>query len=102
MKLDMKSRFAEEQTIGSLREADAGIPVKEACRRHEFSEVGYYLWRGKIGAMSVPDAKRSKELEAESGRLLRLPAAAILERDMTREVLRKEWQPRRLDVRWCG
>ncbi|MFO0144871.1 MAG: transposase, partial [Betaproteobacteria bacterium] len=30
----MKKRFSEEQIIGFLREADAGMPVKELCRRH--------------------------------------------------------------------
>jgi len=28
----MKKRCSEEQIIGSLREADAGLPVKELCR----------------------------------------------------------------------
>jgi putative transposase len=37
--LDVKKRFTEEQIIGFLREADAGIPIKELCRKHGFSEV---------------------------------------------------------------
>jgi len=36
----MKKRFSEEQIIGFLREADAGMPVKDLCRRHGFSEGG--------------------------------------------------------------
>ena len=35
----MKKRYSEEQIIGLLREADAGIPVKDLCRRHGFSEA---------------------------------------------------------------
>ena len=65
----MKKRFSEEQIIGFLREAEAGMPVKELCRKHGFSEASYYLWRSKFGGMSVPDAKRLKELETENGRL---------------------------------
>ena len=87
----MKKRFSEERIIGFLREADAGMPVKELCRRHAFSEASYYLWRSKFGGMSVSDAKRLKELEAENGRLKRLLAEAMLEREVTREVLRKKW-----------
>ena len=49
----MKKRFSEEQIIGFLREAEAGLPVKELCRKHGFSEASYYLWRSKFGGMSV-------------------------------------------------
>jgi hypothetical protein len=30
----MKKRFSKEQIIGYLREAEAGLPVKELCRLH--------------------------------------------------------------------
>jgi putative transposase len=87
----MKKRFTEEQIIGFLREADAGMPVKELCRRHGFSEASYYLWRGKFGGLEVSDAKRLKALEAENAKLKKLLAEAMLEREVTREVLRKKW-----------
>ena len=87
----MKKRFSEEQIIGFLKEADAGMPVKELCRRHGFSEPSYYLWRSKFGGMTVSDARRLKTLEAENTRLKKLLAEALLEREVTREVLRKKW-----------
>jgi len=64
----VKKRFTEEQIIGFLREAEAGVAVKDLCRRHGFSEASYYLWRSKFGGMSVPEARRLKELEAENTR----------------------------------
>nr|WP_257608314.1 IS3 family transposase [Xanthomonas hortorum] len=64
--MDVKKRFTEEQIIGFLREAEAGVAIKDLCRRHGFSEASYYLWRSKFGGMSVPDAKRLKDLEAEN------------------------------------
>ena len=85
----MKRRFTEEQIIGFLREAEAGLAVAELCRRHGFSEASYYLWRSKFGGMNVSDAKRLKELEAENGRLKRLLAEAMLENEVTKEALRK-------------
>ena len=35
----MKKRFTEEQIIGFLREAEAGMPVAELCRKHAFSDA---------------------------------------------------------------
>ena len=87
----MKKRFTEEQIIGFLREAEAGLPVKELCRRHGFSEASYYLWRSKFGGMSVSDAKRLKELETENARLKKLLAESMLENEITREALKKKW-----------
>ncbi len=87
----MKKRFSEEQIIGFLREADAGMPIKGLCRRHGFSEASYYLWRGKFGGLSVSDARRLKVLEAENNKLKKLLAEAMLEQEVTREVLRKKW-----------
>ena len=86
----MKKRYMEEQIIGFLREADAGMGVKELCRRHGFSEASYYLWRSKYGGMTVSDAKRLKALEVENTRLKKLLADAMLEQEVTREVLRKK------------
>ena len=87
----MKKRFTEEQIIGFLREAEAGLPVKDLCRRHGFSEASYYLWKSKFGGMSVSEAKRLRELETENARLKKLLAEAMLENEMTREALRKKW-----------
>ena len=85
----MKKRFSEEQIIGFLREVEAGMPVKDLCRKHGFSEASYYLWRSKFGGMSVPEAKRLKDLESENGRLKKLLAEQLLENEVIKESLRK-------------
>ena len=87
----MKKRFTEAQIVGFLREVDAGVPVKDLCRKHGFSEASYYLWRSKFGGMNVSDAKRLKELEIENNRLKKLLADSLLENEVTRDVLRKKW-----------
>ena len=83
----MKKRFSEAQIIGFLREVEAGLPVKQLCRRHGFSEASYYLWRNKFGGMTVSDAKRLKELIAENTRLKKLLAESVLENEVTRDAL---------------
>jgi len=89
--LDVKKRFSEEQIIGFLKEVDTGIPVKALCRKHGFSEGSYYVWRSKFGGMSVPEAKRLKELESENARLKKLLAETLLESEIVKEALRKKW-----------
>jgi putative transposase len=89
--LDVKKRFTEEQIIGFLKQADMGLPVKELCRKHGFSEASYYLWRSKFGGMSVPEARRLKEFESENSRLKKLLAESLLEAEVIKEALRKKW-----------
>jgi putative transposase len=89
--LDVKKRFSEEQIIGFLKEADGGVPVKELCRKHGFSDASFYLWRSKFGGMDVSDAKRLKGLEVENARLKKLLAESMLENEVTREALRKKY-----------
>ncbi len=84
----MKKRYSEEQIIGFLREADAGLPVKDLCRKHGFSEASYHAWKAKFGGMNVSDAQRLKALEAENSKLKRLLANSMLEVDALREVLK--------------
>ncbi len=87
----MKKRFSEEQIIGFLREAEKGVPMKELCRKHGFSEASFYLWRSKFGGMDVSDAKRLKALESENAKLKKLLAESMLENEVIKEALRKKW-----------
>lgn len=85
--MDLKKRFTEEQIIGFLKQAEAGVPVKELCRQHGFSDVSFYTWRAKFGGMSVPDAKRLRELEAENSRLKKLLAESLLDAEALKVAL---------------
>lgn len=51
----------------------------ELCRQHGFSDASFYNWRAKFGGMTVPDAKRLRELEAENAQLKKLLAESILD-----------------------
>jgi putative transposase len=83
----LKKRFTEEQIIGFLKQAEAGMPVRELCRQHGFSDASFYTWRAKFGGMNVSDARRLKELEAENAKLKRLLAESILDAEALRAVL---------------
>jgi putative transposase len=74
-----KSRYTEEQIIGFIREAEAGIPVADLCRKHGFSDASFYKWRAKFGGMEVSDAKKLRDLEGENAKLKKLLAEAHLD-----------------------
>jgi putative transposase len=40
----MMKRFTEEYIIRSMCEGNAGLPSKELCREHGFSEPSYYAF----------------------------------------------------------
>lgn len=84
----MKKRFSDEQIIGFLKQAAAGTPVKELCRRHGFSDASFYLWRRRFGGMEISDAKRLRELESENARLKKLLAEALLDKEALQVVAR--------------
>jgi len=44
-----KSRWNEQQIVAALKEAEAGIPMGELCRRPEISEGTFYRWKAKYG-----------------------------------------------------
>ena len=82
-----KSRYTEEQIIGFLKQAEAGVPIKELCRKGGFSDATFYKWRARFGGMDASDAKRLRELEQENAKLKRLLAEAHLDMHALKSVL---------------
>jgi putative transposase len=82
-----KKRLTEQQIIGFLKEAEAGLPVKDLCRGHGFSDAAFYGWRTKCGGLQVSEAKRLRELEAENAKLKKLLAEAHRDRLRFRPVV---------------
>lgn len=87
----MKKRFTEEQIIGFLKEAAAGIPIKDMCRKHGFSDASFYKWRAKYGGLEVSDAKRLKTLETENTKLKKMLAEAMLDREALKVALSRKY-----------
>jgi putative transposase len=74
-----KGKYSEEQIIGFLRQAEAGMPIKEVGRKHVFSEASFYKWRFNYGGMDASEAKRLRELKLENCKLKRLLAEEHLD-----------------------
>ena len=86
-----RKRYSEAQILGFLQEAEAGIPVKELCRKHGFSDASFYNWRSKYGGMELSDIKRLKALELENSRLKKLLAETMLDKEALEAALRKKY-----------
>lgn len=86
-----KKRYSEEQIIQILKEAEAGTPVEQLCRKHGMSAASFYVWRQKYGGMEVSEAKRLRELEEENRRLKRLVADLSLDNQVLKDLNSKKW-----------
>ena len=86
-----KSRFTETQIVSILKQADAGVPVKDICRQAGISTPTYDQGKSKYGGMEASDLKRVKELEAENSRLKRLYADLALENAAMKDLIAKKF-----------
>ncbi len=83
------SRFSETQIIAILKQADAGIRVKDLCREHGISDATYYNWKAKYGGLEASDLKRLKETEGELSKLKRMYADLALENRALKDLIEK-------------
>ncbi|WP_300171926.1 transposase [uncultured Nitrosomonas sp.] len=63
----MKKRFTEEQIIGFLKQAEAGVPVKELCRQLHHAQLCHWMPknqepRGLRSTQSMPPTTTPKVL----------------------------------------
>jgi putative transposase len=84
------SRFSETQIISILKETEAGMLVKDVCRKYGISDATYYKWKSKYGGMAASDLKRMKEMEAELSRLKRMYADMALENHALKDLIEKK------------
>ncbi len=75
-KVSRQKRFAPEQIIAMLREADVrlshGERVAGICSSFGISEQSYYRWRRQYGGLRIDQAQKMKRLERENARLRRV------------------------------
>jgi putative transposase len=86
-----KVRYSEDQIIGVLKEAEAGMPIAELCRKHGISDATYYNWKAKYGGMTVSEAKKLKQLEDENRRLKQIVADLSLDNQALKAVISKNF-----------
>jgi putative transposase len=82
-------KMTEHQIVAILKEAEAGIPVKELCRKYGMGNSTFYKWREKYGGIEISDIKRLKELEAENRKLKQMFAELSLKSQLQEEIIKK-------------
>ena len=86
-----RKRFSEEQIIRILKEAEAGVAIKDLCRKYGMSDASFYTWRAKYGGLDVSEAKRLRGLEDENRKLKQIVAEQALDIQMLKAVTGKKW-----------
>jgi putative transposase len=86
-----RKRFGEEQIAFALRQAEAGSPVEEVCRKLGIGEPTFHRWKKRFAGMGVPEIRRLKQLEDEDKRLKQLVADLTLDKTMLQDVVRRKW-----------
>jgi putative transposase len=85
------SKFTDEQIALALRQAEAGTPVGEICRKLAVSEQTFYRWKKRFGALGVTELRELRQLRDENRKLKGLVADLTLDKTILHEALRKKW-----------
>ena len=67
------SKYSEQQIIGFLNQATAGMPIKALCRKEGFSDATFYKWRAKYGGLPVSEAARRRAVSVRQSHLESAP-----------------------------
>lgn len=85
-----KMKFSETEIVSILKEADAGVPVKDIWRKHNISSATFYKWKSKYGGLDVHELKRMKEIETENSQLKRMYAELALENTALKDLIHRK------------
>lgn len=86
-----RKRFTSEQINSVLQQNELGIPVKDLCRKHGFTEQTFYRWKRQFAGMGVSELRELRETREENKRLRKLVTDLTLDKQMLQEVLKKKF-----------
>ena len=82
-----KRRVTEPEIAEALRQAEAGVPVRQIISRLDVSEQTFYRWKRKFRSGREGDLWRFREIEEENRKLKQLVAELTLENHKLRDMM---------------
>ena len=75
----------------ALRQAEAGTPVADICRKLEITETTFSRWKKKLGGLGVSELRELRQIRDENRQLKGLVADLTLDKQILQESLRTKW-----------
>ena len=91
----VRRKHSPEHVIDRLRQAEEaigeGMTMAEAARQLGITQQTFYRWRAEYGGLTIDQARRLKQLEAENNRLKRAVADLAVDNEILKEAARGDF-----------
>lgn len=84
-------RFAVEQIVAILKQAELGMPVADIIRQVGISEQTFYRWKKQYTGLESSEVKELRQLKEENARLKKIVAELSLDKAILQDVATKKW-----------
>lgn len=82
--------MTDAQKAFVIKQGEEGTPVAEVCRKAGISQATYFNWKKKYAGLMPSEMRRLRDLEDENGRLKRIVADLMLDREMLQDVIKRK------------
>jgi putative transposase len=84
-------RFAVEQIVAILKQAELGMPVADIIRQVGISEQTFYRWKKQYTGLESSEVRELRQLKEENARLKKIVAELSLDKAILQDVATKKW-----------
>lgn len=84
-------RFAVEQIVTILKQAELGMPVADIIRQVGISEQTFYRWKKQYTGLESSEVRELRQLKEENARLKKIVAELSLDKAILQDVATKKW-----------
>ena len=84
------SKFTQDQIMRALRQAKAGTPAVQVCRKLGITETTFYRWRSKYGRANSNESREVRQLRDENQKLKQIVTNLLLDKRGSTDFLREK------------